>query len=1326
MGAFSNGRPVSAGGSGQPPPRPPPAWHAQLEKMQTNPLLSGSQPGLPLRGGSSGFGGGSGAPITGYGALATGQSRAGLGGASDPRGDGYWGAKPPAFIRSGGGGGGSSGMYGTGSPLDVNANKRKYSDVWAPSGATGKVGKQPKPPGKSPNSSKPPAKAPGATADGSPWHPPLRRVSVSGEAMRAMRGALAVPAPPGLILEHALDDTVKPSGSVPDLTYLDKKAGETQREEALHGGHYVRGSLFAPPPPPDGGPHGAVRRSLPVFRHRPALIDAFAKNPVTIVEGETGSGKTTQVAQYILEHAAETNTPVNIICTQPRRISAIGVAERVAAERGEPRVGVGAVGYAIRGESKTCDNTRLLFCTTGVLLRRLERDPSLAGVTHVLVDEVHERTVEGDFLLMALKEMLTEGGSSVKLGLMSATMDGDVLAKYFDDAPRVSFPGRAFPVATLHLEDAIATTKHWVDRQAEWCHGSYQNQRRAGKAAANDESRRPSSEQEWVSRLQRSNPNQTRARAAARALAQLDTEVVNQQLIVELVRWFVDSAGGDVDRALEMLPGSRDDRWDRGTAQTEARNKDDGGAGAGGTAVLVFLPGVREIDDVREALVNAARQSGGGGGGRLALDPDWVLPLHGALPPDEQKRVFQRPPSGSVKVVLSTNVAETSITIDDVVCVVDAGRVKEERYDAERLMSSLDDVAVSQAAAKQRRGRAGRVRPGIAFHLFPSDAPLNRYTDPEVRRVGLQQLVMRVKALNLPGSAEEVCARLPEPPERAAVHNAVEDLRCIGALAAGDEHLTPLGKLLAQLPTDARLGKLVVFGCALGMCDEALTLASLLGSRSPFLMPAEAREAADKSKKRFGVGPQSDVLGALRAYNEFDAIPGQARFDFARDRFLSIKTLQQVANNKRQLLENLSTLGVVPRGIRANHVEWVGRKHDGSDGVRLVLGQLPIALAVAPPPPAPPPGAPGGAYPPPPGGGYPPPPGGGYPPPPGTDEKKPKAASTALLSALLCAGLYPQLAYLFAPPTKKGAASSSAVKLHVRPADRTLSEPDSASVHPGSVNGELNGAEWRSCYVAFHERVKTTKVYMRDSTPVPPLAMLLLAGGDLKREPGAGKDGQQLYATGGDGSDEILALDGFYRLHVPSDAAELVMQLRERIQGLVRRLIDEVEETPKGRRGNHQGAGGRGFHQAHNGPAPLSSGDKEGETIVRDTVEVLDKISEWKDVKVVPELSPHEKKKLEAQRRHAAKVAEQRRLKQARAQEKQRQIREAAAARRAGRGAGKGGGRGGGGRGGGGRGGGGRGRWNNKKRHGGGGGGGGQGGGGGGDGAPNAKRHKRF
>ena len=939
MGAFSNGRPASAGGTGQAP-----SWHssgtqsALARAAGANPLLANPS-FAPMAGGGGGgryasFGqqGGGAAPTTGYGALA----RGGAGG----RPEGFWGPKPGA----GGNGGGFS--------------QPSSRDVWTPSGTSGFVGKQPKGSGSfgaaGASSNKKPKPAAGATKDGSPWAPPLRRVVVGAPAMRAMRAAADAPTPAGLL------DTPDFHGasSVPDLAHLDKKAGEDQKD---HGGHYVRSSLFAPPAPHNGGPHGAVRRSLPVFKYRSALISAFKDNPVTIVEGETGSGKTTQVAQYLLEHAAETNTPVNIICTQPRRISAIGVAERVAAERGEPRVGVGAVGYAIRGETKVCDDTRLLFCTTGVLLRRLERDPSLAGITHVLVDEVHERTVEGDFLLMALKEMLERaaeaggggGGEApsaptVKIGLMSATMDGDVLARYFDGAPRVSFPGRAFPVATLHLEDALATTKHWVDRQAEWCHGSHAHQRKSGRAAAKDESRRPVPEAEWSSRLARSNPNATRARAACRALSQLDLDVVNQQLICELVRWFVDAAAGDVDRALSMLPGARDDRWDRGTAQTEEREKDDGGAGAGGTAILIFLPGTKEIDNLRESLVAVASQSAARAGqtGAPALDPEWVLPLHGALPPDDQRKVFQRPPPGKVKVVLSTNVAETSITIDDVVCVIDTGRVKEERYDAERLMSSLDDVAVSAAAAKQRRGRAGRVRPGIAFHLFPSDAPLNRYTDPEVRRVGLQQLVMRVKALSLPGSAEQVCARLPEPPEPAAVHNAVEDLRCIGALAHDDEHLTPLGKLLSQLPTDARLGKLVVFGCALGMTDEALTLASLLGSRSPFMMPAEAREAADESKKRFGAAPQSDVLGALAAYNAFDATPGQARFDFARERFLSIKTLQQVANSKRQLLENLSALGVVPRGIRAGHVEWVGRKHDGSDGVRLVLGQLPVAAAV--------------------------------------------------------------------------------------------------------------------------------------------------------------------------------------------------------------------------------------------------------------------------------------------------------------------------------------------------------------------------------------------
>ena len=278
------------------------------------------------------------------------------------------------------------------------------------------------------------------------------------------------------------------------------------------------------------------------------------------------------------------------------------------------------------------------------------------------------------------------------------------------------------------------------------------------------------------------------------------------------------------------------------------------------------------------------------------------------------------PPPGVAKVVVATNVAETSITIPDVGFVVDGARVKEERYDPQRHMASLDDVYVSRSSAKQRRGRAGRVRDGLAVHLVPrvaieragdpqnaGGAPvLETHAQPEVRRVALDQLVLRLKALPegvVPGrTAADACAALPEPPEPDAVRRAANQLVAIGALERreeeADERLTDLGAVLARLPIDAKMGKLCVLGCLFDGClDAALTIAAALGNRSPFLSPLERREEADASKKAFcrtDAGPshcgKSDLLCIRNAYDARDRRAGTRP---VRGLIFGLKTLAQ-------------------------------------------------------------------------------------------------------------------------------------------------------------------------------------------------------------------------------------------------------------------------------------------------------------------------------------------------------------------------------------------------------------------------------------------------
>lgn len=833
----------------------------------------------------------------------------------------------------------------------------------------------------------------------------------------------------------------------------------------------------------------AAREALPVWEHREEILRAVHRHQIVIVEGETGCGKTTQVGQYIVDDACKKDCPCSVVCTQPRRISAITVADRVADERGE-RVG-DSVGYSVRLESKAGPNTSLLFCTTGILLRRLESDRELEGATHILVDEVHERGVESDFLLLALRD-LCRRRTDLKVVLMSATMDKALFGRYFGGAPSITVPGRLFPVQDLFLEDVLDATGHVLNTAADWAIGGNVKGKGKGKGAEQCEREQlDAKKREDFSDLASRSRYSRLAPTAQKALRGLEQDAVNYELLAQLIQ-------GDTLSRLDK-------------EQVIARRR----------CVLVFMSGAKEIETLQEALVKTEEFMS-------PLARTWLLPLHGGLPTEDQRKVFQKPPAGVRKVVIATNVAETSVTIDDIGYVVDTCRMKEMRHDAIRCMSSLEDTVVSRTNARQRRGRAGRVAPGLCVHLgltrYRHEHLIDDHQPPEVQRTPLEQLVLRIHAAKLhlrdaSGKAASICARLLEPPNPAFVAKAVQQLVRLGALeldADGRESLTALGDHLAHLPLEARLGKLALFGAAFGPAatDAALTVAAALTSRSPFLAPLEAREETRKAKKKFAdrmiVGPVglSDHMAVLAAYREWDGLPnrGDERYDFCRANFLSIKTLQGMAELKQSLLETLSQAGFVRRGLRAKDVAGAGRMRNGSDGVLLAIAQ---GFTVEPCPPA-------------------------------------------LVAALLCAALFPQVATVTMPQVdkpKKWKANTNddgpKPKLLVR--DAETGGPLMVKLHPGSVSAKQTRLS--SPYLVYQELTKSEFcVYARDVTPVPPLALVLF-GSSLS----AGM-GQSSW-----GSAELV-VDGWIKLAVPANLRELLLMTRRRLDDLLARWVGRRRE----------------------------------------------------------------------------------------------------------------------------------------------------------------------
>lgn len=551
----------------------------------------------------------------------------------------------------------------------------------------------------------------------------------------AIPGVVENPPDIGQVTKHLVphveeDDDAPVAKAVAKRT--EKTRGQRRRREPTADEHEAvrraQQRLFTNPA---YAPMLAERAKLPAWKERENICAALDASRVLVVVGETGCGKSTQLPQFILDHeiAAGRGASTNIIVTQPRRVAAMGVASRVAQERLEDvDTKPESVGYSIRGESHAGRDTRLLFCTTGIVLRRLGTgDTDLANVSHVIVDEAHERGVDTDLLICLLRDLLARN-KHIKVVLMSATINEQIFINYFGGCPSLTIPGFTHPVKDHYLEDVIP-------------HLNYQPTASRFGPRLNEEQK-----------------------ASMRA----DFDKLG--------------LAPDHLRALEVL--SQSDRIDYGLVAAAVKHivstADSNGA------ILIFMPGVMEIRQCISELQSTA------------LGSVEILPLHANLSSAEQRRVF---PSTAPrrKIVVATNVAETSVTIPDVVYVLDTGRVKETQYDAENGLQRLVEAWTSRASGRQRRGRAGRTQPGQCFKLYTRRTENNsmpRFPVPEILRTPLEALFLQVKAMNEDTDVKAFLGRAIDPPKMDAIDAAWQTLLDLGAVES-EKHtarLTAMGR----------------------------------------------------------------------------------------------------------------------------------------------------------------------------------------------------------------------------------------------------------------------------------------------------------------------------------------------------------------------------------------------------------------------------------------------------------------------------------------------------------------------------------------------------
>ncbi|XP_076640084.1 putative ATP-dependent RNA helicase DHX34 [Colletes latitarsis] len=501
--------------------------------------------------------------------------------------------------------------------------------------------------------------------------------------------------------------------------------------------------------------------NLPVNQYKHKIIEAVEKERVVIIAGDTGCGKSTQVPQYLYKAGFQ-----KIACTQPRRIACISLAKRVAFETLTENHN--DVGYQIRFEKQRNQETRITFITEGLLLRQLSGESELLPYDVVVLDEVHERHLHGDFLLGIMKCVINQR-NDLKLVLMSATINIELFSNYFakEDVKVIQVPGRLYPIQLLYRPVTIEDIRYKNDR-------------------------------------------------------------FNPSPYIQIMQL--------IDKKYPV-----DEKGD----------------------LLIFLSGMSEIT----AVVDAAKEYS-------QKKNNWiVLPLHSTLSISEQDKVFDYAPDGVRKCIVSTNIAETSITIDGIRFVADSGKVKEMSYDPSCKMQRLKEFWISKASAEQRKGRAGRTGPGVCYRLYSEEEykALEKYSMPELQRVPLDSLLLQMIAMGLPDTR-----KFPfiEPPPAESIENSILSLKDHGALT-NNEKITCIGKTLARLPVDITIGKMLIMGSIFHQVEPVLSLAAALSIQTPFTNRAYRDSECETSRKKLE-SDHGDPITLLNAFKEWLEIKQQS------------------------------------------------------------------------------------------------------------------------------------------------------------------------------------------------------------------------------------------------------------------------------------------------------------------------------------------------------------------------------------------------------------------------------------------------------------------